>query len=154
MGASSDIEAALGSTASGHSKQGHLSPVCLSLPARPESVAEARHAVAHLGEQLGYSETRLHDLRTVVSEACMNAAVHAYQDPGGRFDLWAVPNGLGMRITVSDQGSGIKPRPSFDSPTARLGVLLIAALASSVEISSRSGGGTNLRIEFNSAQRH
>jgi serine/threonine-protein kinase RsbW len=154
MGASTDIGAELGTTAIDHSEPGHTSPVCLSLPARPESVAAARHAVADLGARLGYSQLRLHDLRTVVSEACMNAAVHAYEEPGGEFEVWAAPRVDGMRIDVSDRGTGIRPRPAFDSPSARLGVLLIAALASSVEISSRSGGGTNLRIEFNSTQRH
>jgi serine/threonine-protein kinase RsbW len=154
MGASTEIGAELGSTAGGRPPPGPPSPIYLNLPARPESVAAARRAVTRLGRRLGYADERLHDLRTVVSEACMNAAVHAYDEAGGTFEVRAAPHQMGISITVSDRGVGIRPRPAFDSPSARLGVLLIAALASSVEISSRAGGGTRLRIEFASAPRH
>ena len=122
----------------------------LTLPARAESVAEARHQVAAFADELGFSEPRVDDLRTVVSEACMNAAVHAYDKPDdeGRFDLAVAPSEDGLTITVNDQGAGIRPRPAFTSPSARLGLLLIAALSSSVEIASGRERGTRLRIAF------
>lgn len=120
----------------------------LTLPARPESVATARHEVARLGRQLGYTERRVDDLRTVISEACMNAAVHAYEGLDGKFEVHATPHEDKISITVSDRGTGIRPRPAFDSPSARLGILLITALASSLQISSRRDGGTRLRICF------
>ncbi len=120
----------------------------LTLPARPESVVIARRAVSELGRELAFSERRADDLRTVVSEACMNAAVHAYDAPGGEFEVRAAPDGGGIGITVSDRGTGIRPRPALGSPSARLGLLLIAALSDSVEISSRRGGGTQLSIRF------
>lgn len=120
----------------------------LTLPARPESVSIARRAVSELGHELQLSDRRVGDLRTVVSEACMNAAVHAYDAPGGEFELRAEPDGGAVAITVSDRGGGIRPRPALGSPSARLGLLLIAALSDSVEISSRHGGGTQLSIRF------
>lgn len=120
----------------------------LTLPARPESVAIARRAVAELGRKSAFDERRVGDLRTVVSEACMNAVVHAYDRPGGEFEISAESCEGGISVTVCDRGSGIKPRPAIGSPapSARLGLLLIAALSQSVEISSRPGGGTRMRM--------
>ena len=118
----------------------------LTLPARPESVAIARHAIDEVGRRMAFPDQRMGDLRTVVSEACMNAAVHAYDGPAGQFELQARPNGDAVVITVTDSGSGIQPRPAIGSPSARLGLLLIAALSESVEISSLPGGGTRLQM--------
>ena len=37
-----------------------------------------RHALAGLAEEIGMDETGVADLKTVVTEACMNVVVHAY----------------------------------------------------------------------------
>ena len=120
----------------------------LTLPARPESVALARAAVSELGRELAFSDRRVGDLRVVVTEACMNAAVHAYDGPGGEFHVEAESSGDGIDVTVSDNGGGIKPHPAIGSPSpsARLGLLLMAALSESVEISSPPSGGTRIRV--------
>ena len=52
----------------------------MTLPARAENVAVVRHALAGLAEQIGMDEAGLADLKTVVTEACMNVVVHAYSD--------------------------------------------------------------------------
>ncbi len=129
-------------------EMGASAGIKLSLPARAESVATARRAVAGLGRRLGLTERRIDDLRTVVSEACMNAALHAYEDPNGRFEVSAAPQDEALCITVSDRGRGIRPRTASEKSGARLGLLLIAALSESVEIARRRGGGTRLRIRF------
>jgi anti-sigma regulatory factor (Ser/Thr protein kinase) len=120
--------------------------VHLTLPARPESVAIARREVASLGARLGLEQDRIDDLRTVVSEACTNAAVHAYRGADGTFELRAVPRRSALAITVTDRGDGIRPLPASQSSSGRLGLLLMAALASRVEISERPGGGTKLSL--------
>jgi len=124
----------------------------MTLPARPESVGIARRRVAELGEELHLNTRRIDDLRTVVSEACMNAAIHAYPTGPGEeepeFELSAQVHKDRISVTVEDDGTGIRPRPAFQSRSARLGLLLMAALASRLEIRSRSGGGTSLRIEM------
>jgi anti-sigma regulatory factor (Ser/Thr protein kinase) len=82
----------------------------------------------------------------------MNAAVHAYptgpEDEEAEFELRAEVEKDAISVTVVDEGTGIRPRPAFDSNSARLGLLLMAALASRLEIRSRSGGGTSLRIDL------
>lgn len=125
----------------------------MTLPARAESVGIARRRVAELGREMNLGERRLGDLRTVVSEACMNAAIHAYERPDadageGDFSVSADVRPDAVTVTVADRGTGICPRPAFGSSRARLGLLLIAALASRFEIRSRPGGGTSVRIEM------
>jgi anti-sigma regulatory factor (Ser/Thr protein kinase) len=77
----------------------------------------------------------------------MNAAVHAYDGPGGEFEFSARSTDGEIAIVVSDYGTGIRPRPSFNSPTARLGLLVMAALAQRLVIQSRANGGTTIRAE-------
>lgn len=128
----------------------------LTLPARPESVALAREAVSKLGRELSFDDRRVGDLRVVVTEACMNAAVHAYDAPGGEFQVEAERCGEGIEITVSDQGTGIKPHPAIGSPapSARLGLLLMAALSERVEITSRPTGGTRIRVSLSPSRQN
>ena len=54
----------------------------LVLPARAENVIVVRQAVAGVGEALGIPAARVDDLKTVVTEACNNVVLHAYE--GGR----------------------------------------------------------------------
>lgn len=122
----------------------------MTLPARPESVALAREAISEMGREMAFSDRRVGDLRVVVTEACMNAAVHAYDRPGGEFHVSAEPDGDCIEITVSDTGMGIKPHPAIGAPapSARLGLLLMAALSERIEISSRPAGGTRIRVNL------
>ena len=55
----------------------------LVLPARAENVAVVRHALAGMAEALGMDPAQIADLKTVVTEACMNVVVHAYEEERG-----------------------------------------------------------------------
>ena len=126
-----------------------LPPVCLCLPARPESVAVARHEVEGLSDRLGLDARHADDLKTLVSEACANVVTHAYGANGtGSFELDVVPGSDEVTITVTDEGGGIRPRPASEGSSGRLGLLLIAALASRMEIARRPGGGTRIEARF------
>ena len=54
----------------------------ITLPAEAENVAVVRHALAGLAEEIGMDEAAIADLKTVVTEACMNVVVHAYDGDG------------------------------------------------------------------------
>ena len=69
MGSSSDTQAI----------QDRPKGLQMVLPAKSENVAVIRHALAGLAEEIGMDEPGLADLKTVVTEACMNVVVHAYQ---------------------------------------------------------------------------
>jgi anti-sigma regulatory factor (Ser/Thr protein kinase) len=122
----------------------------MSLSARPENVAIVRHALAGLAESLGMDETALADLKTIVTEACTNVVVHAYDGRPGPLEVEASANGNGLEVVVRDHGAGIRPRPIGDETSLRLGLPLIAALASSFELRGGNAGGTEviMRMEF------
>lgn len=121
----------------------------MSLPARAENVAIVRHAVAGLAEQIGMDEVGIADLKTVVTEACMNVVVHAYPEGSpGVLEIEAMPVHGGLTVVVRDFGSGISPRPGVDRPSLRIGLALIAALSASFEIRGGVGRGTEIRMHL------
>ena len=52
------------------------------------------------------------DLKTVVTEACMNVVVHAYPDETGPLKVDAEPLDDVVRIRIVDRGVGFQPRPT------------------------------------------
>lgn len=121
----------------------------MSLPARAENVAVVRHALAGLAERLGMDDASVADLKTVVTEACMNVVVHAYPaDEPGLLEVEAVPEHAGLTVRVRDYGMGIRPRPDIERPSLRIGLTLIAALSSSFEISGGVDRGTEITMHL------
>ena len=89
------------------------------------------------------------DLKTVVTEACTNVVVHAYE-PGevGPLTVSAVPEDDAILVTVRDFGHGIRPLADVERRSLRLGLPLIAALSRGFEIEARTGGGTTVRMRM------
>jgi serine/threonine-protein kinase RsbW len=122
----------------------------LELPARAENVIVVRQAVAGLGEALGLQGQRVDDLKTVVTEACNNVVVHAYEDGvDGPMIISAGADDSTVAITVSDLGRGFRPRASEDDvATLGIGLPLIASLSDSFEITGGAGVGTSTVARF------
>jgi anti-sigma regulatory factor (Ser/Thr protein kinase) len=121
----------------------------MSLPARAENVAVVRHALAGLAERIGMDEPGLADLKTVVTEACMNVVVHAYPaDEPGLLEVEAARELDGLTVAIRDYGMGIRPRPDVDRPSLRIGLTLIAALSKSFEIKGGVDRGTEIRMHL------
>ncbi|MGE5745637.1 MAG: ATP-binding protein [Solirubrobacterales bacterium] len=120
----------------------------LTLPATAENVMVVRQAVAGLGEALGLSGSRVADLKTVVTEACNNVVVHAYEEHPGPLQVTASPGQSQLEIKVADEGSGFRPRASEGDASLGLGLPLIAALSDSFEISGTAGQGSRTTIRF------
>lgn len=120
----------------------------LTLPAEADNVAVVRQALAGLAEAIGLDEVHTADLKTVVSEACMNVVVHAYPERDGPMEISTWPDGDQLRVVVRDEGIGFQPRPADESGPARLrlGLPLIAALSDGFEIRGGPGRGTEVRI--------
>jgi serine/threonine-protein kinase RsbW len=118
----------------------------MMLPAKAENVAVIRHALAGLAEEIGMDEPGLADLKTVVTEACMNVVVHAYQGEPGPLSVEATPDNEGLTVTVRDKGGGMRPQADVDQPSLRLGLSLIAALSSSFAISGGLDRGTEVTM--------
>lgn len=121
----------------------------MSLPARAENVAVVRHALAGLADRIGMDEPGIADLKTVVTEACMNVIVHAYpDDEPGLLEVEALPEAASLTVVVRDYGMGIRPRPDVDRPSLRIGLTLIAALSTSFEIKGGVGRGTEITMQL------
>jgi serine/threonine-protein kinase RsbW len=118
------------------------------LPAKSENVAIIRHALAGLAEEIGMDEPGLADLKTVVTEACMNVVVHAYRGEPGPLSVEARPDADGLTVVVRDEGVGIKPQAAGDRDSLRLGLSLIAALSGSFSISGGLNQGTEITMRM------
>jgi serine/threonine-protein kinase RsbW len=122
----------------------------LMLPATAENVMVVRQAVAGLGEALGLPGSRIADLKTVVSEACNNVVLHAYDEVPGPIRVTAKPRQGELEIQVADEGHGFRPRATEGETSLGLGLPLIAALSDSFEISGGAGEGsrTTIRLSY------
>ncbi len=120
----------------------------ITLPARPENVVVVRHALAGMAEELGMEEPGIGDLKTVVTEACMNVVVHAYEGEPGPLQVNAFEEDRELTVVVRDFGAGIRPRPAVERPSLRIGMTLIAALSNSFEISGGLNKGTEIRMHL------
>jgi serine/threonine-protein kinase RsbW len=119
----------------------------IMLPAKSENVAVIRHALAGLAEEVGMDEPGLADLKTVVTEACMNVVLHAYQGEPGPLDVEAHADSSALTVVVRDEGVGIRPQADAERDSLRLGLSLIAALSSSFSISGGFNQGTEITMQ-------
>lgn len=122
--------------------------MAITLPAKAENVAVIRHALAGLAAEIGMDEPGIADLKTVVTEACMNVAVHAYQGAPGPLSVEALPDDEGLTVTVRDEGGGIRPQADSGRESLRLGLSLIAALSSSFAIAGGLDRGTEVTMRL------
>lgn len=119
----------------------------LTLPATPESVPGVRHALTRLARELGASERVVADVALAVSEACTNVVLHAYreQERPGTLSVEADRHGDSLEVVVSDEGSGLRARE--DSPGLGMGLALMAAVASGLQL-DHDGAATRLHLTF------
>ena len=131
----------------GEEVAGGDSDVRLTLPARPENVAVVRHVLGAFAEALKLPDSVVEDVRLAVTEACTNVVRHAYESGHpGPIDVVIRPIGDCLEVVVSDQGRGIGPSPDTAGPG--LGLPLIAALTSSLEIGEGASRGSRLAMSF------
>ena len=115
----------------------------LELPAVPESVTRARHAVAEVAKGVVAAE---YNVALAVSEAVGNAVLHAYRDrKPGIIRLAARIRDGRLFVTVSDDGGGIRPR--LDSKGLGVGMGLMQQAASELSLESTENG-TSVRMVF------
>jgi anti-sigma regulatory factor (Ser/Thr protein kinase) len=110
----------------------------------------ARRAIVAHAEKLGVARAGIADLQTVVSEACTNVVRHAYEeeDESGMLEVDLNPDAEELSMVVRDFGSGIRPLPSEDMPSLRLGLPIIGALSTSFSLVSVLSRGTEITIRF------
>jgi anti-sigma regulatory factor (Ser/Thr protein kinase) len=121
-----------------------------NFPAEAEQVPVARQAVAEFCEQIGVPAPVIDDVKLVVTEACTNVVLHAYDGDATRehtFELSAHLEPGALLVSVSDQGRGIGA-PSRNRGLG-LGLRLALQLAGGVHTREGNGGlGTRLTMRF------
>jgi serine/threonine-protein kinase RsbW len=126
----------------------------LRVAALPENLAVVRQAVAGFAEGAGFDESAISDLKTITTEACMNAVVHAYSEgEPGPIEVTAEARTDDLDVAVRDMGTGFQPRPMEPGEDSlRIGLPLIAALSDAFEVQGGSGQGTEVRMTFTYAR--
>ena len=124
--------------------------LALRLPAEPDQVPVARRAVADFCALCGLPAPLIDDVKLVVTEACTNVVLHAYEGLAGAtgmFDLTARLEHGSLLVGVTDEGRGIgAPSPNRG---LGLGLRLALQLAGGVHTRDRDGGpGTHLTMRF------
>jgi len=113
------------------------SPVRWSLPAQPRNSAVVRRALEAIAEELALPRRLIEDMRLAVTEACTNVVRHAYTEAeateANAMRVEMLPETDGMQVIVEDRGRGLGPSPDARGPG--LGLPLIAALTSQLEVS-------------------
>jgi serine/threonine-protein kinase RsbW len=120
----------------------------LQLPARAENVIVIRQAIAGLGEAAGMDPLRIADVKTVVTEACNNVVLHAYDEVEGPIEVSAAVEPDALELTVRDRGRGFQPSAADAAASLGLGLPLIASLSDEFAIRGGAGQGTSLSTRF------
>jgi len=114
----------------------------------PENVFLVREVLAGLANVVPLEDGQLDDLKTVVSEACNNVVLHAYDGARGPLDVEIRVEDGGLEVSVSDTGGGLRPRPRTSDRVEGIGIPVILALSDRVEFTGGIDHGTQVRMQF------
>lgn len=121
----------------------------LELASRAEDVSIARELLSGVAEAAAVERGVMDDIRTAVTEACNNVVQHAYDGVPGPIELDLALRSDAIEVTVRDHGAGMRPWiRTAESRTLGIGLMVIKALAESVEFSDRPQGGLEVRMRF------
>ena len=97
------------------------SPVTLRLPFTASSVAVARSRLRSWLVDVDVSGERVEDARVVISELVANSVRHAEPLADGSILVSWVLQSRGLQVSVTDGGSGTRPRTVHSPPSALAG---------------------------------
>jgi anti-sigma regulatory factor (Ser/Thr protein kinase) len=118
----------------------------LRLDAQPKSVAVVRRELAaFVAEHFSGASP---DIALAVSEAVSNVVMHAYRgdDGPGTVRVVVCVRPTELIVVVRDYGCGMRPHP--ESPGAGLGLSIIGAATSAMNVERPEDGGTRIRLRF------
>ena len=122
-----------------------------SVPGKPEYVRTIRMAVSSVASNLGFDVEAIDDIKVAVSEACTNVVKHGKQCES-IYEVSCEITEDGIVISVIDMIGGYDVEsyipPDLDAPKENgLGILIIKTLMDEVNITSKMGVGTEIRMK-------
>lgn len=108
-------------------------PVTLRVPFAASSVAVARQKLKAWLVDSGVRREIVDDARVIISELVGNSVRHAQPLPDGEIEVSWTVNERGLQISVTDGGSGTRPRKvnASSSALAGRGMAIVETLADS-----------------------
>jgi anti-sigma regulatory factor (Ser/Thr protein kinase) len=94
-------------------------PITMSLPFAPLSVSVARRRLKTFMNEAGGSGEAVEDARVVISELVANSVRHARPLSDGQIHVSWVLEDRGLQLSVTDGGSGTRPR-TVNAPSSAL----------------------------------
>ena len=111
---------------------------------------------ASYAKMMGLAPERIEDLKTIVSEAAINAMQHGNKGrPDARVTVAMNCKDDTINVTVTDEGDGIThfpPKPDIEKiiddlePPVGFGLFLIEQLADQVEFNKEANGGHMIKM--------
>lgn len=134
--------------------------VIFEFPSLPENIAFARTAAAVYASRLDFTLDEIDDIKTCVSEAVTNVVVHAYQGKPGLVRVRLCVDDGKLVIVVEDQGRGIPDvewakqpfNTTMPDEHTGLGLYFISEFMEELEIDTRVGAGTRIRMATRPSQ--
>ena len=128
----------------------------VSLPSKIGYERIAMQCSASFAKIVGFEPERIEDLKTVVSEACLNAMEHGNkEDPNARVTVKMNFKDNSIIVFVKDEGTGVQKFPGdpdirkkiekLEAPRG-LGIFLIKELADQVEFNQMTKDGHVVRM--------
>ena len=128
----------------------------VDLPSKIGYERIAMQCSASFAKMVGFGPERIEDLKTVVSEACLNAMEHGNkEDPNTRVTVKMNFNDNSITVFVKDEGTGVQKFPGDPDirkkieklePPRGLGIFLIKELADQVEFNQMTKNGHVVRM--------
>jgi len=128
----------------------------VSMPSKIGYERIAMECSASFAKIVGFVPERIEDLKTVVSEACLNAMEHGNKgNPDARVIITMDYNENSIIVSVIDEGTGVQKIPAepdikkkiekLETPRG-LGIFLIKQLADKVDLNQMTKDGHVVRM--------
>jgi len=124
----------------------------ISLPSTPGYEKVARGAAEAVAEEMGFSRDRIEDLKTAVSEACMNAIEHGNQSNSQAVvTVYLTVAKEQLEVRIADEG--LSAMPSEIPKPGRLGgdnrgwgMFFISQMVDEMQIERLPDGGNQVKM--------
>ncbi|MCD5413891.1 MAG: ATP-binding protein [Clostridiales bacterium] len=122
----------------------------LSIPNKPEYLSVVRLTASGIANRMDFNIEEIEDIKLAVAEACTNAMTHGEKE-NSNYNVEFTVEEKRLIIEVNDKGKGCrvenikKPQPR-ELEEGGLGIFIIKSLMDKVEISSKLGKGTTIKM--------